>query len=65
MYFWCFFSLELTLGMPREMATIMGFRKKWRILMMDNSVKIWIEIRRDKDIVHKYVNKIKLLCVMI
>ena len=23
-----FFSLELTLGMPREMTTIMGFRKK-------------------------------------
>ena len=23
-----FFSLELTLGMPREMTTIMGFRRK-------------------------------------
>ena len=26
-------------------------KKKWRILMMDNSVKIWIGIRRGKEIV--------------
>ena len=26
---------------------------------MDNSVKIWIEIRRGKDIVQRYVKKIK------
>ena len=62
-----FFSLELTLRIPREMTTIMGFRRrrKWKILMMDNSVKIWIEIRRGKENVHKYVKKIKLLYVMI
>ena len=43
--------------MPREMTTIMGFRKNWRILMVDNSVKIWIKIRRGKGIVQKYVKK--------
>ena len=32
---------------------------------MDNSVKIWIEIRRGKEIVKKYVKKIKLMYVMI
>ena len=33
--------------------------------MMDNNVKIWIEIRRGKDIVQKYVKKINILYVMI
>ena len=47
------------------MVTIMGFKKNWRILMMDNSVKIWIDIRRGKEIVQKYVKKIKFLYVMI
>ena len=32
---------------------------------MDNSVKIWKEIRTGKDIVQKYVKNIKLLYVMI
>ena len=32
---------------------------------MDKSVKIWIGIRRGKEIVYKYVKKIKLLYVMI
>ena len=33
--------------------------------MMDNNVKIWIEIRRGNEIVQKYVKKVKLLYVMI
>ena len=65
MYCWCFFPLEIAVGMPRDMTTIMGFRKNWRILIMDNSVKIWIEIRIYKEIVQKYVKKIKLRYVMI
>ena len=33
--------------------------------MMDNSVTVWIEIKGGKDIVQKYVKKIKLMYVMI
>ena len=47
------------------MITIMGFRKNWTILMMDNSVKICIEIRRGKEIVQKYVKKTKIVYVML
>ena len=42
-----------------------GEKKNLEDLMMDNSVKIWIDIRRGKEIVQKYVKKIKFLYVMI